>query len=212
MTYAQSIIAGKYKLPISMLHKQAYCEYQIFLEAVRGVEIGKSAAMEEGTEHHAALDEEHAEKAVVMSLEDALATATKDIPIVYRDLKVKGKRLVGRIDEVQITKNLIKIIDDKPVEPGRKPWLSDIQQVWGYCVAYEEERGIDRQLHGAVRNREQEIVWESPYTSIERGYVNEIVDRIYGILKGERDAVPTKKPNKCDKCRFKGACDKCLVQ
>lgn len=56
MKYAEKIVAGMYKIPISWLHKQAYCEYQIFLEFVKEVRVPKSSAMIEGTLDHAVLD------------------------------------------------------------------------------------------------------------------------------------------------------------
>lgn len=217
MTYADDIVAGKYKIPISMLHTQAYCEYQIFLDAVKGIEVGRSAAMIEGSLDHAVLDEEHAAKATVaMSLEEALtASAKKKVICIMRDITVMNKYLKGKIDEIHIGPNFITIIDDKPIKDGRV-WPPDKKQVWGYCWAYSDQYKPDRPLYGAVRDRRaadaQDFAWQEPFTEAERLAAEETSIRILDILKGTREAVPTKKPQKCRPCRFKEACDKCLVR
>ena len=210
--YARDILNGKYKIPISWLHRQAYCEYQIYLEHVAEFKVEKSPAMIRGIEKHKELDDAHFAIATPMSLEEALEKATAEHKVlVYRDFKVEGKNLVGRIDELHIEPKRILIIDDKPTK--RQVYNSDIRQVWGYCLAYEEENGTDRPLFGSIRDRDsQRFIWQEQYTESARKEVKEAVQRIFGILSGEREAQPTKKYQKCRPCRFKNVCDKALVK
>lgn len=213
MTYAQDIVAGRYKIPISMLNKQAYCEYQIFLEHVKGVTVAPTAAMQKGTEFHTAYDLYHQQTATEeMSLEDALSKSKeRKVTLVARDVEVENSALKGRIDEIEIGPAQITIIDDKPT--NGKVWQTDIRQVWGYCWAYTDQYKPDRPLYGAIKDHTlRAIVWREPYTDRARTEVEDASDRIMGILKGERVAIPTKFPAKCKKCRFKlkQVCDKAL--
>ncbi len=213
MTYADDIIAGKYKIPISWLHTQDYCEYQIFLEHVKGISAGRSAAMETGSMGHAKLDAEHAAKVTeVMSLEEALVqSAERRVTLVMRGVDVENDYLKGNIDEIQLDPVQITIIDDKPTK-GRA-WPADIKQVWGYCWAYSDQRKPDRPLYGAVRDRDtQDFVWQESFTEAARNSTYNTVMRLLDILKGNRAAVPTKKPQKCRPCRFREVCDKCLTR
>ncbi|MEM2873847.1 MAG: PD-(D/E)XK nuclease family protein [Candidatus Nanoarchaeia archaeon] len=211
MTYADDIIAGKYKIPISWLHTQAYCEYQIFLEHVKGISVDRSIAMIVGAESHAKLDAEHAAKVEeIMSLEEVLVQSTeRKVTFVAREVGVENLYLKGIIDEIRISPAEIIIIDDKPTKG--KAWPADIRQVWGYCWAYSDQYKPDRTLYGAVRDREtQEFVWQEPFTENAKKDVKEATFRIIDILKGVRAAVPTRKPQKCKPCRFRKVCDKCL--
>lgn len=209
--YAQDILAGKYKLPISWLHKQAYCEYQIYLEYVREEEVGETAAMARGSKAHAQLDAAHFAVAKLLPLEEALEkSVAEQITCIYRDLRVENNTLAGRIDELQIGPSQITIVDDKPIK--RRVYPPDVRQVWGYCVAYEDQHKPDRSLQGAIRDRDkQEIVWKKQFTSEARTEVETSVARILGILKQERQAEPTAIAPKCRPCRFKPRCDKSLA-
>lgn len=43
------------RIPIHWLHSQAYCEYQIFLEKVKGIQPELTLEVQHGIEAHAAL-------------------------------------------------------------------------------------------------------------------------------------------------------------
>jgi CRISPR-associated exonuclease Cas4 len=46
------IVEGRNIFPISWLHKQDYCEYQIFLENMTGIKVEPTKAMVEGKLEH----------------------------------------------------------------------------------------------------------------------------------------------------------------
>ena len=50
------IIADKNNFPISWLNKQGFCEYGIYLENVKGVEVKPTKSMLQGTKVHATLE------------------------------------------------------------------------------------------------------------------------------------------------------------
>lgn len=51
------IIEGKNNFPISWLNQQGYCEYQIYLEYMKGIETQPTAAMTHGSKIHNQLEE-----------------------------------------------------------------------------------------------------------------------------------------------------------
>ena len=50
------IIQDKNNFPISWLNKQAFCEYGIYLENVKGIKTKPTKAMMEGTKEHSILE------------------------------------------------------------------------------------------------------------------------------------------------------------
>ena len=51
------IIDGKNNFPISWLNKQGYCEYQIYLEHMKGIETSPTQAMTRGSKIHNDLED-----------------------------------------------------------------------------------------------------------------------------------------------------------
>jgi CRISPR-associated exonuclease Cas4 len=59
-------------VPIHLLYTQAYCERQIYLEYIKGVEALPTQEMIKGSEKHGSLEQEHKEKAEIeLSISDA---------------------------------------------------------------------------------------------------------------------------------------------
>lgn len=54
------------RIPIHLLHTQAFCEYQLFLERVKRVQVERTLDMQIGDKIHAMLEEEHHKKAIVL--------------------------------------------------------------------------------------------------------------------------------------------------
>ncbi len=197
------------EIPISLLNTQAYCEYQIFLERVRGVRAEETKKMKLGKKVHSELEKEHEKKAELeLTPKQTLKKSKKEkITLIARELEVRGKLLYGLIDEVHFSPSQIVIIDDKP---GTYAYMSNKKQVWGYCLAFEEYLDPGMPLIAVLRNRDtQQVFWEKPFANRHRDMVKETTQRILDILNGKRVPVPTTNANKCRSCRFNGDCDRC---
>ena len=191
------------KIPIHWLHSQAYCEYQIYLEHVKGIEIEPTSEMQEGKEIHAILEEEHKKKTEFkLTIEEAIKRAQDEgIILVGREVPVVGDVLWGFIDEIHFTPEYIVIIDDKP---NSIPFLSNKQQVWGYCLAFQEQFNLDIPLVACLRHRDtQRIIWRERFLDEHRKIVLESTGRILGIINGYIDPKPTDNINKCRKCKLR---------
>ncbi len=206
---------GKNIFPISWLSRQAYCEYQIFLENIKGVKVWDTKEMVTGTKKHEKLFEEHKEKATEEgSVEEFLERARKEkVSFVLRELRVIAPEtgLHGSIDEVVINPTYVEIIDDKP---GDTAWPGNIRQIWGYCLAFRECHGPDIPVVGTMRNRDtRNRAWTERMTPEHEQAMKEAIDRVRGIISEEREAEPTAQANKCRKCRFhtQGKCDRSLA-
>jgi len=195
------------KIPIHWLHSQAYCEYQIYLEHVKGIEVEPTPEMNEGKEVHAILEEDHKKKAKLkLSIIDALKKSQKEkITLVGREIPVRGNYLYGLIDEVHFMPTQIIIIDDKP---NNYPYMTNKKQVWGYCLAFKEQFKIKIPLIACIRQRDtQKIIWRENFSDEHKKIVLESVERILGILNGNRKPEHTSNFNKCKSCRLKNVCD-----
>ncbi|MCX6819621.1 MAG: Dna2/Cas4 domain-containing protein [Candidatus Aenigmarchaeota archaeon] len=195
------------KIPIHWLHVQAYCEYQLYLEHVKGIEVEPTPEMQTGKEIHTALEEEHEKKAELeITTKDAIKKAAKDkVTLIGREIPVTGKHIYGLIDEIHFMPKQIVIIDDKPND---YPYFSNKKQVWGYCLAFEEQFKVKKTIFAAIRqSTTQEIIWQENFLDEHRNNVIESVNRILGIINGERTPEPTVKLNKCRSCRFGKSCE-----
>lgn len=198
--------------PVSWLSKQAYCEYQIFLENIKGIKVWDTKEMVTGTKKHEKLFKEHKERATDEgTVEQFMKRAKKEnVSFVLRELRVIAPEvgLHGSIDEVVINPDSIEIIDDKP---GDRAWPGNVRQIWGYCLAFRECHSPGMPINGTMRNRDtKERVWTETMTLEHEGAMADVIKRVKGILNEEREAEPTSMANKCRKCRFhtQGKCDK----
>lgn len=205
---------GRAIFPISWLSRQAYCEYQIFLENIKGVKVWDTGEMVTGTARHQELYEEHMEKATESgTVEQFMERARREkISFVLRELKVIAPEvgLHGRIDEVVINPDSIEIIDDKP---GDTAWTGNIRQIWGYCLAFRECHRPGMPIKGSMRNRDtRKMVWSETLSPQHEEAMMEAIERVKGIING-KEAEPTSAGNKCIRCRFhlQGKCDRSLA-
>lgn len=202
--------------PISWLSRQAYCEYQIFLENIKGIKVWDTKEMVTGTKKHKELYQEHQEKATEEgSVKEFMERARKEqVSFVLRELRVIAPEigLHGSIDEVIINPDSIEIIDDKP---GDTAWPGNIRQIWGYCLAFRECHNPGMMpIKGTMRNRDtKNKVWTETMTPEHEQAMAEAIERVRGIIQEEREAEPTAKANKCRNCRFhtQGKCDRSLA-
>lgn len=195
------------RIPISWLHSYGYCEYQIYLEHVRGIEAGETPEMREGREVHAAMDEAHKAAAEVeLGIDEALVKSqTEQVVLSAREVQVRGEQLIGIIDEVVFFPDRLMIVDDKP---GDIAWSSSKMQAWGYCLAFQQQWEPDLPIVAGIRNRETGYeVWAEPFTRRHRQMVIRAVSRIRQILDGEAIPRGAGNPRKCQACRFHDSCD-----
>lgn len=201
--------------PISWLHKQAYCEYQILLENIKGIKVWATKAMVTGTKKHDELLKEHEAKATEKgTVEEFIRRAREEkASFVVRELRVIAPNagLHGSIDEAVIHPDSVDIIDDKP---GDTAWPGNIRQIWGYCLAFRECHAPEIPIAGVMRNRDTKaVVWKETMTPENEQAMKETIARVRGIISGEREAEPTTFPKKCRVCRFhkQGKCDRSLA-
>lgn len=201
------IISAKNNFPISWLNKQGFCEYSIYLENVKGIEAQPSKAMLKGTQEHALLDSKFRKDAEPATFEEMLETS-KTAEILSRELPVISSRhgIRGFIDEVWMTPDEFIIIDDKP---GRKAYISSINQVFGYCLAFKDSVKEKRKIVASLRERGTEnIFWSAYFDQQAEKNIISIINHIQSLLMGQKEFKPTQNPNKCRGCRFNTLCDR----
>jgi len=195
------------RIPVSWLHSHAYCEYQIYLQHVKGVQPEVTPEVQKGVEAHALLDEAHKAAAELeLPIGEALTKAkVEGVVLSSREVYVEGEHLVGLIDEVVFMPDRILIVDDKP---GDVAWPSSQIQTFGYCLAFEEQYKPELPIIAVLRNRDSgENIWAQAFGKEQREDAVRAIERIQNVLSGEIEAVSTRNPNKCRACRFKGSCD-----
>ena len=200
------IIEGKNNFPISWLNQQGYCEYQLYLENVEGIERGPTKAMTEGSRIHEQLEDAFNEDATPSTFEDAIE-ASKEEAIMSRECFVIAPDygIRGYIDEIWMKPDEIVIIDDKP---GRTPYESTMNQVRAYCLAYKNMTGDERKIKAALRERGTEnLFWIEVFTPEVEKSIKFTIDRMQGLFDGTKPFIATKNPRKCKSCRFKNDCE-----
>lgn len=200
------ILENQNNFPISWLNTQAYCEYSIFLENVKGITAKPTKAMQEGTKGHIDLENEFKKDAEPATFQEMLETS-RTAEIFSRELPVESARfgIRGFIDEVWMTPDEFIIIDDKP---GTRAYPSSINQVYGYCLAFKDSVPEERKIVASLRERGTDnIFWSSYFDDTAEKAVKDIIQRLHGLLDGTVEYIPTKNPKKCLSCRFRPSCD-----
>ena len=78
------IIEGKNNFPISWLNQQGYCEYQIYLQYIKGIKTPETKAMQKGTDIHNQLEEKFLESAEPATFDEVVETS-KESPTITRE-------------------------------------------------------------------------------------------------------------------------------
>lgn len=200
------IIEGKNNFPISWLNKQGYCEYQIYLENVKGIETAATPEMTHGSDIHNQLETIFKQDAAPATFEDAVESS-KNTPSMSRECFVAAPEygIHGYIDEIWMKPEEIVIIDDKP---GRTPYISTMNQVRAYCLAFKSMTNNDRPMKSALRERGTDnLFWIEIFTPEVEEEIKFTINRMHGLLDGSKPFIPTKNPNKCRSCRYKRYCE-----
>ena len=200
------IIEGKNNFPISWLNQQGYCEYQLYLEYMKGIETKPTKAMTHGSQVHKQLEDIFKKDATPTTFEDAVETSKTDA-IMSRECFIVAPQygIRGFIDEIWMKPDEIVIIDDKP---GRTPYESTMNQVRAYCLAYKDMTGDTRKIKAALRERgTSNLFWIEVFSPEVEKSIKFTIDRMHGLFEGTKPFVPTKNPKKCRSCRFKENCE-----
>jgi hypothetical protein len=210
---AEVVYLGNRRLfPISWLHKQEYCEYQIFLENIKGIKVKPTEAMLEGKKEHERLYKDFRKEAVPAAFEQMLAES-RTAKVISREFRVFDTRhgIYGLIDEVLLTPDAVVVIDDKP---RGKIFASNINQVYGYCLAFKELAGPgdSRQIVGALRQGGTDnVYWRKPFTKPVEESIVAVIEHIHSLISGTVDFSSTHNVRKCNACRLRPKCNRTVV-
>jgi len=190
-------------LHISWLYAQDYCEYQLYLEQVKGVTVEATQAMVEGSDEHQRLEDEFLAKAELEYTFEEAVEESRRTPISSRELYVEDRSLNirGYIDELAMSPDGFTVIDDKPIGRTGKVYPSSKHQVYGYCIALKGMLGSEEQrpITAAVRERGSDhIVWSERFDQGAEKKVLRLIDRVHGLIKGDLQFKSAKKAF-CDK-------------
>ena len=204
------IIEGKNNFPISWLNQQGYCEYQIYLQYMKGIKTSPTKAMLEGTHEHNMLEEKFSQTATPATFDEAVemskseGTLTRECFVLAPEYGIRGF-----IDEIWMTPDEIVIIDDKP---GTKAFPSTINQVRAYCLAFKSMSDDERPIKGALRQRGTDnIFWSEEFDSDAEKEIIYLINRMHSLINGEKPFIATKNANKCRSCRYRSCCGQSKV-
>ena len=200
-------------LHISWLYAQDYCEYQLYLDQVKGIEVDDTPAMVEGSAEHQRLEDEFLAKAETEYTFEEAVEESRQTPISSRELYVEDRSLGirGYIDELTLNPDGFTVIDDKPVGRTGKVYPSSKHQVYGYCMALKQMLGPDEQrpITAAVRARGSDrIVWSEAFDTKAEKKVQRLIKRVHGLIYGDIPFKSATQSYKCRPCRFFDVCDK----
>lgn len=200
------IIEDKNNFPISWLNQQGYCEYQLYLENIKGIETAPTPEMTHGSQIHHELEEIFKQDATPATFEESVEASKKEASMSREVFVISPEYGIrGYIDEIRMKPDEIVIIDDKP---GRTPYQSTMNQVRAYCLAFKDMTGDERKIKGALRERGTEnLFWIEIFTPDIEKEIKFTIDRMHGLFDGTKPFIPTKNPKKCSSCRFKNECE-----
>ncbi len=204
------IIEGKNNFPISWLNQQGYCEYQIYLQYMKGIKTSPTSAMLKGTSIHNELEEKFIETATPATFDEVVETSKTEATISRECFVMSpSEGIRGFIDEIWMKPTEIVIIDDKP---GTKAFPSTINQVRAYCLAFKSMTNDERPIKGALRKRgTDKIFWSEEFDEKVEKEIRFTIDRMHSLFDGQKPFIATKNPNKCRSCRYQSYCEECKL-
>lgn len=196
-------------IPISWLANLQFCEYSFYLQHVLGVKV-ETPEMVRGLKKHKELLSQHEEQATIeLTVEQAMnRSLERKESLIMREVYVRNEKLIGSIDEVLITPELIVIIDDKPRD---KVFSSHKTQLYAYAIAFNQNYNPKQEIMVAVRDwRKNKIVWRQLLTNsaLEQAttHIEKSINKALSIINNKIKPRPTTNPNKCKACKLKDYC------
>ncbi len=207
------VLNGVNFFPISWLHSKGFCEYQLYLEKIKKIEVENTEEMLLGKKIHEELEKQFLEEAEEeMTIEEAL-TVSKETgkSFLVRELDTISSKygIYGKIDEVQIFPDSVVVIDDKP---GYNAYPGLVKQVLAYSLSFGDQFKPKREIFSVLRNRDtREVFWQEKFSEESANIVVKDILEIHDLIRNVRIPEATTNPQKCMKCRFKNVCDKSLA-
>ncbi len=186
---------GRVYLTPSLVSTQSWCEWQIYLEKVKGQKRKFRQVVKEGTKVHQALEEQHKKEAEEMTLARFLEEGgiTRELYLICEKHGISGK-----IDEIILTDDKVIIIDDKKTP---KPYDGYKHQLYAYALLVDEELVPRRPIYVALRDSEtQEVTWIQEYKEDHKEKLLNLMERIRNIIKEETEPIPTESQKTCSYC------------
>lgn len=184
-----------------------------FLRYYKKLDLPISKEMKKGSKVHEDKEIEFLKNAIPTTWEDFVKseeftfTREKRVGMILGDVG-----LFGKIDKIEVDRNGIYVIDDKP---HPKLYLGIKNQLLAYSVALMNYiKGIsEKPLFIILRDRDTEKdVWKKEINEVDEKEVIQNIIKMRGILKGEITPNPTTNVNKCIKCAFNTNCDFSLIK
>ncbi|MDO8637610.1 MAG: CRISPR-associated protein Cas4, partial [Dehalococcoidia bacterium] len=130
-----------------------------------------------------------------------------------REFRVRDAEhgIYGLVDEILMTPDQYIIIDDKP---GTTAYPSQINQVYGYCLAFKGViKSVDnRRIIGALRKRGSNLIfWRGPFDDPAERSIASLVQHVHALMSGSEQFGSSDNPNKCRACSLKMQCDRALT-
>jgi len=192
---------------ISWLEDQGFCEYKLCLKCL-GRFAPDSETTVAGIDRHAEIQAAHDAAAVpVGSVGDAVAQAVgHDRSSSLSEVYLQGTRLVGRVDEIHISRDVVHVIDNKPRPRRGDPFYSQQRQALGYAIAWSQMYPyyyFAGKIVAVVRDRDS-MEWLGEYVldGASVSMIDSKLDRIQAMLRDPRRAEETKFESKCRTCRY----------
>ena len=200
------IIDGKNNFPISWIDKQDYCEYQIYLEYIKGIKTHPAIPETHKSQIHKELEDIFRQDAEPAEFWDAVETS-KTQDLMSRKVSIISPKygIRGNIDEIWMKSNEIVIINDKP---GRTPYNSSMNQTRACCLAFKDMSSDERTIKSALRERGTDnLFWIEVFTPEVEKKIISTVNRIHTLIEGNETFKSSENPRKCRSCRFKNICE-----
>ena len=200
------IIEGKNNFPISLIKKQSFCEYQIYLQYVKHIKTSKAIKNSHGSEIQNQLEDIFKEDADSISFKKAIETS-KNESLMSRKFFVESSNygIRGFVDEIWLKDDEIVIINDAQ---GRTPYDSTMNFTRACCLAFSDMIDDERVIKAALRERGTEnLFWIEVFKDEIKKDIEQIVSRIHDLLNGIEEFKHSDRLNKCSKCEFKEYCE-----
>ncbi|MBI2530309.1 MAG: PD-(D/E)XK nuclease family protein [Candidatus Diapherotrites archaeon] len=199
-------------IPISWLHTQDFCEYQLYLQHVLRIKLPATKEMLSGLQKHAELEQAFREKAA--PIEEPIETHINKLlrgeiePFSMREFSLKSEkyRLTGKIDEIQLFRERALIIDNKPSLSAK---AADINQLRAYCLCFSDAYRWEGEICNAVQNSEsQKFVFAERFNEDAKLAAEGLISRMHALFSGNADFSAADEKWKCAACRFNAVCKK----
>ncbi|MDW7777307.1 MAG: Dna2/Cas4 domain-containing protein [Methanosarcinales archaeon] len=135
---------NKVMFPIWWLNDQGYCEYKIYLQLEKRIDLEKTKEMMEGKQIHEKSYADFKKKSILSTFEN-IVKKSKIEPLLSQEFRFRSLKygIIGRADRISFYPDKFVVVDDKPGPKKyplgtNEPWETDKNQVYGYCLALKE--------------------------------------------------------------------------